>query len=163
MTAEVKRVDHGLVKVLANLAELKTLSLTIGFQGQTATASYPSGVNVATVAMFMEFGTIDAPARGFLRSTMFEKRGAIAAAFAKGLAPVAEGKREPVDALAGIGHDVAEMVRDKIDRAPAWAAPLAASTVRKKGHSRPLEETTLMRNSVTWAVRKGGAIVAEGI
>jgi hypothetical protein len=57
------------------------------------------------------------------------------------------------------------MMVEQIDTASTWAAPLAPSTVENKGHADPLFETGLMKESITWAVRTGGAlgsIVSEG-
>lgn len=171
MSAEVKVIDHGLRPIMEALAELSQLTLTIGFQGATGAAIHPSAdVPVATIALYAEFGTINAPARSFLRSTMFERRKDIARLYAVELGKVVGLKQKPVEALSNVGAGVVEMVREKINRARTWAVRNAESTIERKGHAQPLiggdAEKALvggkMRDSVTWAVRKAGAIVAEG-
>ena len=66
--------DLGLGLIRTKLRKLRHLHLTLGFQGPKASQLYETGINVATVATFAEFGTRDAPARSFLRATMFEHR-----------------------------------------------------------------------------------------
>lgn len=170
MTAEVKFVDHGLVDLWRRLGELGELELTIGFQGDSGAAIHPlAKVPVATVALYNEFGTIDAPARNFLRATMFERREEIVALYAREAGRVAMGKAQPVEALSRVGEAIAEMVREKIAAADQWATPNAPSTIAKKGHAQPLLGGSLadgvtggtLRRSVSWAVRRGGAIVAS--
>lgn len=171
MSAEVTKIDHGLAKLWTNLAELGQLDLAIGFLGENGSAIHPgTDVSIATIALYNEFGTIDSPARNFLRSTMFERRQDIADVFAREMAQVAQGKRQPVEATSNAGRAIAHMVRERIDRAPSWATPNAPSTIDKKGHDRPLLggdpakriAPGTMRNAVGWAVRRGGSVIAEG-
>lgn len=162
MSATVTENTEGLDLLRKRLAELKGLRLTLGFQGSKGATLYENGANVATVAFWQEFGTIDIPARSFLRSTMIEKRGDIVRAFAVELRPVFERGRDPVKALAAVGAKVAAMVKRKIDTSRQWATPNAPSTVAKKGDDFPLHESDLMSESVTYAVRRGPSILAEG-
>lgn len=150
---------------------LDKLALTIGFQGESGGRSHPdANVNVATVALYNEFGTIESPQRSFLRSTMFERRAEIAAAFAKELRPVVMGKRKAVDGLSAVGAIVAKFVRQKIDQAGSWAVPNEIATIKKKGHSQPLRGGDIltgssggtMKKAVSWAVRRGGVVLATG-
>ena len=65
--------DMGAKKISEQLDYLGELFLTIGFQGATALALYPNKstpINVATVALYNEFGTQNAPARPFMRRTI---------------------------------------------------------------------------------------------
>lgn len=169
MTARIN--SQPLLAILTELAELRTLSLTLGFQGEKGAAIHPMAeVPVATVAMFAEYGTIDAPARSFLRSTMFERRADIAKAFAAELGKVAAGKATALEGMSAVGKATAAMIREKIERARGWATPNKPSTIAKKGHSQPLRggdangsyDGGVMLDAVTWAVRKNGSIVAEG-
>lgn len=162
MSATITENTDGLDLLKKQLAKLKGLRLTLGFQGEKAATLYENGANVATVAFWQEFGTINIPARGFLRSTMLEKRDAIARVQAVELAPVFTQGRDPVKALAAIGSKVAAMVKRKIDTSRQWATPNAPSTVAKKGDDYPLHESDLMSESVTYAVRRGPSILAEG-
>lgn len=165
MSATVTEKTDGLVLLKKRLAELKGLRVMVGFQGQKGATIYAEGKdppNVATVAFWQEFGTIDIPARSFLRSTMLERRNDIVRAFAVELRPVFERGRDPVQALAAAGAKVAAMVKRKIDTSRHWAVPNAPRTIAKKGHDFQLHESDLMSESVTYTVRRGPLILAEG-
>lgn len=158
--------DMGAAKIGERLDELNNLSLTIGFQGATAMTMYPDGrINVATVALFNEFGTQNMPARGFMRRAIAENLAEIQNEFAVHFAAVVELREKPIEAMDAIGRFVAEKMVEAIDTASTWAAPLAPSTVKSKGHAEPLFETGLMKKSITWAVHKNGfmgPIVKQG-
>ncbi len=161
--------DMGAKKISEQLDYLGELFLTIGFQGATALAIYPNRstpINVATVAIYNEFGTQNAPARPFMRRTITDNMREIQAEAAKNFAKVAALKLSAIDAMNEIGRFVAWKMVDRIEKSPSWAIPNAQSTIDAKGHDHPLIGTqTLMKKSITWAVRKGGAfgsIVREG-
>ncbi|MCK5090718.1 MAG: hypothetical protein KAQ88_12140, partial [Hyphomicrobiaceae bacterium] len=161
--------DMGAKKISEQLDYLGELFLTIGFQGATALAIYPdrtTPINVATVALYNEFGTQNAPARPFMRRTITDNMREIQAEAAKNFAKVAALKLSAIDAMNEIGRFVAQKMVDRIDKSPSWAIPNAESTILDKGHDHPLiGKRTLMKKSITWAVRKGGAfgsIVREG-
>jgi hypothetical protein len=180
----------GLDKLRAMLKRLNKLALTIGFQDKWGRQRYKTGINVASVALFNEFGTAGfaggvtsnpsggftlrqnrgankgIPARNFLRATFFENRatlpGIIAREFSKSLA----GTLGPIEMLGGLGEILAQMVKRKIDTSKSWAVPNAPSTIAKKGFDYPLHETGLMSKSVSWAVRKNsarGSIITLGV
>ena len=158
--------DTGAKKIGEQLSALGKLAITIGFQGSTALELYPDGkINVATVALYNEFGTQNMPARGFMRRSIAENLNAIQNELAVNFALVAELRISAIDAMDNVGRFVADLMVDAIDTAPTWAAPLAPSTIKAKGHADPLFETGLMKKSITWAVRSGGvlgSIVREG-
>lgn len=146
------------------LANLRGLSLTIGFQGKGAMVLYPSGVNVATVAAFNEFDP-PSPRRSFLNSAMFENRDAIGSILARAVGKYLNGKdgsrSSAIKALSAAASKIADFVRNKIDTANSWATPNAPSTIKSKGHNTVLIDTNRMINNLSWAVRDaGGAIVA---
>lgn len=160
--------DMGAKKISEQLDYLGELFLTIGFQGATALAIYPdrtTPINVATVALYNEFGTQNAPARPFMRRTITDNMREIQAEAAKNFAKVAALKLSAIDAMDEIGRFVAWKMVKTIDTAHLWAVSNRKSTVARKGHGQPLYETELMQDSITWAVRKGGSfgsIVREG-
>ena len=160
MSVEITYKDTGLKIVQDRLKELGELSLTMGFQGPKGEQLYPTGVNVATVALFNEFGTKTIPARSFLRSTMFERRDAIERVMATAVGvTITEFGVPPVTALSEAGDAIARMVKRKINTSRGWAKRNRPSTVEKKGRDYPLHDTNLMAKSVTWAVRRRGVIV----
>ena len=158
--------DTGGKAIFTELDLLKDLALPLGFQGQSGLTMYPDGkVNVATVALFNEFGTIHIPARGFMRRSVKQHLGQIKAEIMMSFAKVATGGMTAMAAMQSIGEVMAGLIEQEIDTANSWAKPLARSTVEAKGHSRPLIETVLMRKSITWAIRKGsvrGSIIKQG-
>ena len=163
---QVEFRDLGLTRVRDILRRLSGLSLTIGFQGESGGQLYPTGVNVASVAMFQEFGTKTIPQRAFLRSTFFERRDEIerilADAFGDALTNTAPTLSPAINAMATAGRKIVRLVERKINTSTGWAKANAPSTVAKKGFDFPLHETDLMARSVTWAVRRGSSILSTG-
>lgn len=154
--------DKGAKDIFRVMRELDDLDLTIGFQGDDGREQYPrTRVSVAQVALFNEFGTIDMPARGFLRSTMREQGDTIAQLFADNLKPVFELKRKPIPALELVGAGIVRLVKKKILTSRAWAAPNALSTLQRKGFNKPpLIDTSKMIAALSWAVRRKTGIGA---
>lgn len=155
--------DMGLNKILDGLKELNGLDLTIGFQGADGRRRYDTGVTVATVAAFNEYGTDENPARPFLRTAMERYKREIGDAFEGAVRDVLNKGKNPVEALASVGQLTVDKVREHLDRAGSWAKALDADTVRAKRDDEILRDTDLMYNSLSWAVRsKAGSILRQG-
>jgi len=158
--------DTGASRVAEQLEQLGQLSLTIGYQGATALTLYDRGnVNVATVALYQEFGTQTIPARPFMRRSVRENLNELQQEIGEAFASVARLEQTAIAAMDSIGRFMAEKMAEAIDTAPTWAVPLVLSAVAKKGHADPLFETGLMRESISWAVRTGGpmgSVIREG-
>lgn len=161
MSVSISFHDQGLRELRKRLKAISRLHLTLGFQGPSGRQRYPTGVNVATVAAFQEFGTFRIPQRSFLRATMFEQRDKVEAIMARAVRLTTFGLG-PVAALSDAGGQIAALIKRKIETSRAWAKRNQPSTVARKGFDYPLHETDLMAESVTWAVRKGRSIVAMG-
>lgn len=163
---EVTYRDTGASRLARELDELSKLSLTVGYQGPTALVLYDRGhVNVATVALYQEFGTQTIPARPFMRRSVREHIEELQQEIADAFARVASLEQSAIAAMDQVGRFVAFRMVKAIDQSHLWATPLAASTVAKKGQAQPLYETGLLQDSITWAVRTGGpmgSIVREG-
>lgn len=163
---QIEFKDTGLTRVRDIFRRLSGLSLTIGFQGEKGGQLYPTGINMATVALYQEFGTKTIPQRAFLRSTMFERRDAIAKiladAIGEALTQASTSLSPAIGALSRAGAKIVKLVERKIDTSTGWAKQNHDSTVAKKGFDYPLHETDLMARSVTWAVRRGPSILASG-
>ncbi len=162
---------RGLDFLKGNLKALGKHVLTIGFQGPSGAQLYPTGINMATVAFYNEFGTKHIPARSFLRATMFQERDKIE----KIMTIAARAVVESIDTFTPIrtivlaytvaGHEIVALVNSKIDRSYGWAKRNHKSTVAKKGFDYPLHETDELARAVSWAVRSGsatGPIIAQG-
>ena len=157
-------IDRGAVRVSKALADFNNFYLTIGIQGPGGLRKYPdSDINVASVAMYQEFGTRSINSRPFLRRTMFEKRAEIEESIREAVTRAIDTGRT-VRELAKSGAEIAELVRRTIMSSRSWAKPNAPATIKKKGFDWPLNETGLLaEESISWAVRsKTGQIVKQG-
>ena len=172
MSVKVTIKDTGADALFLVLKDLRGLSITVGFQTEKGGKIHPlATVNVATIALYNEFGTITgSPARPFMRTTLIEGKDKIAAEAALQFKRAIVGEITPVEASSRLGAFIVKLMRERIDKAGAWAVPNALSTVKKKGHAMPLlggdprkkVARGTMRDSLTWAVRRGGSILAEG-
>lgn len=131
--------------------------LAIGWpKGTSATGiAYPDGTQVALVAAVHNFGSASRgiPARPFLSDGGKE---AVAATrpIAEALAPALNaGKATRADVLGHMGPVAVDAIKGKLTKGP-WE-PLQPATERAKGSGRPLIDTGLMRNSITYTVREG--------
>ena len=127
-------------------ALMQGATLEVGF---FETATYPNGTQVAQVAKWNELGTINYPARPFMRSSVAKNKDNWL-------------KRIP-HAYQSTGLDnkkalgiVGELIRgDIIKEITAFTTPPnTPSTIKAKGSSNPLIDTGLMRRSVTYRVSK---------
>ncbi len=163
MTLETK--DLGLGKIRDLLEELKTVSVTFGYQGASGEAKHPGAdVSVATVAAFQEFGTINTSPRPFGRVTMERNVEAFAEAQRKALADVIDGRKtDAFDVVLPIGILAVRELRKTIDMSREWAEANADSTVRRKGHDQPLVgEYGTLYSAATYAIRVNGMIEKQG-
>ncbi len=105
-----------------------------------------SGLTVAEVATFHEFGTSTIPARSFIRGWFDESVEKNRALILSQLRLVAEGKLGLEQALERVAlkceADVKRRIRNRIP------PPLAPATVQRKGSSVPLIDTGQLRASV---------------
>ena len=154
MSATVTYQDSGLTKLQADLQELRKLKLKIGYQSPDGRQRYDSDITVAKLAAVVEFGGEDTPGRSFIRSTIREREKQIGAAQQRLVADVVQGNIEPLDMMKSLGSLIVGMIRHKLDTAPSWAAPLDPATIEGKGSSKPLEDTRMLIESLSWRVTK---------
>lgn len=138
-------------KFMRMLAELATKEVRIGFQrGQ---ASESDGTDICDIAAWNELGTVNMPSRPFMRKSVDENEGKIKS-FVKSM------KKELVSGTSGeqilkkIGIFQKDLIQEKITEGDF--APNAASTVKKKGSSKPLIDTGRMRQSVNYVIKEKG-------
>lgn len=139
-------------KLVAKLAEMAKLvarpaTLSVGFFER---ATYPDGKPVAMIAAIQEFG---APSRGipprpFFRNMVAAKSGEWPAAIA-GL--LQANGMDAARALDVAGQRIAGQLQESINQTNS--PPLAASTIARKGHAKPLIDTGRMWNAVGHEVR----------
>lgn len=113
------------------------------------------GISLIELAALHEFGTEDGhiPERSFIRST-FETRAAdeLYQMQVKLSRAVVLGKLTPRIALGMLGAWAAGAIKQTITSGEGVPPPLAPSTIKAKGSSRPLVDTGQLKNSITWLV-----------
>lgn len=128
------------------LDELDSRIIQIGFQGQ-----YDDGTTVAEVAAWNEYGTENAPARPFMRQTVTDKKDEIAQFQADAVAQGLKQHRNAAKTMNQIGVFMKAKVQEEI--VDGKFEPNAPSTIKKKGSSRPLIDTSRMRQNVNYTVK----------
>lgn len=122
-------------------------TLRVGFFEK---ARYPDGTPVALVACFNEFGTAKAPPRPFFRWMISDKSPSWPEAIASTL------KKYDYDAVRTLnetGIAIQYQLKEAISH--FHGAPLAESTIQRKGHDQQLIDSQLMYNSVDFEVEEG--------
>lgn len=125
-------------KQIAELRKLDGMTLEAGlFDGQTQKE-----------AIWNEYGTSRGiPARPFLRNTMYENENRFSAYIAPFVAGILDGGTAD-EVAAKLGPFMAMAIRRTI--AAGGFVPNAQSTVRHKGHSKPLIDTGAMYGAIDW-------------
>lgn len=122
---------------------------------------YPRGQSVTEVAQWLEYGTERMPPRPFMQQARY-RFNEVKSVLRDEQHAIVFGNRTAETAIRRVAQKMGEIVVNSIDDARSWAAPLAQSTVEKKGHDRPLIETEHLRDAIHWQVVEGGAVRQEG-
>lgn len=143
------RGGERLAERLREIARLvaRPATLRVGF---LENATYPDGTPVAMIAAIQDFGAPAAgiPPRPFFRNMIRDKQGEWPAAIAGLL------KANDLDAAKALeltGQAIAGQLRQSI--IDTNEPPLAKSTIRRKGSSKPLVDTGHMLNSIDYEVK----------
>lgn len=154
MSATIKQKNKGWLQKLVKSYENDDV-LAIGYPAsESGGIRYPDGTSVALVATVNNFGSQSRgiPARPYMSESSqpaIEATQPIAAA----LIPLLnQGKVTPAQILKDMGPFAEAAFKAKLTEGP-WE-PNSEYTVEKKGSSRPLIDTGLLRNSLTHVVRK---------
>lgn len=133
--------------------------LAVGYPASTEAVGirYPDGTPLVLVAAVNTFGSASRgiPARPFMREggpAAIKATEPVAAVMVRA---VNRGKASKEDALTEMGPFAQAAFQTTITDG-AWE-PNSPVTVQLKGSSQPLIDTGLMRNSLTWIVRRPGA------
>lgn len=113
-----------------------------------------SDMTVAQIAAVHEFGSpsTGVPERPFLRTSLRENRKKYVAINRASLVQVLRGNLDIDGALGRLGEVAKGDVQKKITSGDF--APLKASTIRRKGSTKPLIDSGQMRQSVAWEIEK---------
>lgn len=138
--------DSGNFKKRLNETKKKYQSATVQV-GFLENATYPDGTSVAYIASVQEYGTSNIPARPFFRNAISENR--------------KDWKKKYASLLKKTDFDVAtktlaEVIVGDIKQSITTldSPPLAKSTIKQKGFSKPLIDTGHMLNSVDYRIIK---------
>lgn len=136
------KLAAALKKIAKNISDARQVG--VGFlEGST----YPDGKPTATVAAMQEWGTQNIPSRPFFRDMIRQN----SYRWAPNVATALKIKDyDATQALTLMGVEIKEELQDSI-RSGSYA-PLAQSTIAKKGFSQPLIDTSHMINSVDYRV-----------
>ncbi len=150
----VQDKDLGWASIQRELTLFGQLEIFIGFQGSDIG-------EVALIASYHEFGTRNIPARPFLSSAIQAGQEAIGKGVDAAFASITSGGTALAEAMK-LGLIAVKLVKARILSSPFWATALSAKTIRAKKSEKPLVDTAQMLNSVTFVVKRGGTVVAEG-
>lgn len=155
MVTRVSSKNPGWLKKLAARFRGQRTRLAVGWPAGSAGVgvAYPDGTQVAEVAMENQYGSVskNIPARPFMSEGIVEAA-KVTRPIIERLAPkIAQGKVTPAQILEHCGAPAVGAVQEKITDGD-WV-PNAPLTVRLKGSSKPLIDTGLMRQSITYLVR----------
>lgn len=142
------RVTGG-TRIVAVLSRYEPAVVRVGF---LANARYPDGKPVAMIAAIQEYGApgVGIPPRPFFRNMIADKQGEWPSAI-RGL--LSANDNDAVRTLDLAGAAIAGQLRESIINTNA--PPLEPSTIRRKGHSKPLVDTGHMLQSIDHEVIRG--------
>lgn len=152
--AEMLRSTQAL---LSNMEEAKSKAVFVGLPAEKAGSQiYGDGRSIIENAAVHEYGSHDGriPERSFMRVPFKEKESDLGGAILQQWSQVAEGKRTVDVALGRVGIAAVAVMKDAFRTGGfgKWPA-LKPETVERKGHSKILEDTRVLRNSLSWVVR----------
>lgn len=125
-------------KIQREVNQLTAVKIKVGFEGGEETS----------IAAFQEFGTVNIPARPFMRTAIAMGDSAIVATRKRLIKAVFEGRMLARTASDTLAEFIRNLIIKRIDTASSWAVPLEASTVAAKGSSAPLVDTGKMRDAL---------------
>lgn len=139
--SSVEDKDRGLARILRDVAASKASTVEL---------------SAGDVGVFHEYG-LGVPARPFMAPTLDNRADEIAKQAGNELfGPMLDGRGNAREDLEQIGEQAVEFVQQTIrQQDPSWA-PLAESTVKAKGHARPLVATGELLKSISARVVIGG-------
>lgn len=112
------------------------------------------GLQVAEYATWNEFGTSRIPARPFMRGYIDSNIDRLTRFCRNGVTQVTLGNASFDTFLNAVGLEMVNGIKKSISTGD-WT-PNAPYTVKKKGSNKPLIDTGVMLNSVTYAIRNYG-------
>lgn len=150
-SVRVKDKDRGFRKLLES-ARIGKPVVSAGIFAKDAKEDHGDGATVLDVAIWNEFGVPEKniPARSFIRAWGDENRDQMQQVATRLLRKVIKGQLTKEQALEQFGLWMQGGIQRRM--AQGIPPPNAASTIAKKGSSKPLIDAGVLRSSVTFAV-----------
>lgn len=155
--------DHGYRQLLRRIATARAGAVVkVGIQGpKAAEGKKPGhgeehaeeGLDLVTVASWMEFGAGDTPERSFIRGWVDENKTEIKNKLRYLAALVVQGKTTTEQALDVFGVWAVGQIQARIARGITPA--LAPETAQRKGSSVPLIDSGQLRSAITHIAERG--------
>lgn len=144
MSIKNPQLKSALEKVLGVKVDKPKITLEAGFlEGVT----YPDGMSVPMVASLNEFGTYNIPPRPFFRNAINKNSDKWGKVFLQGMQK--QGARNAFGLLGErIRKDIVQSINDTNE------PPNSPVTIARKGSSKPLVDTGLMRASVNYRIKE---------
>ncbi len=138
-------------RIMRELDKLQELLVKVGFQdGQ----KYPDGTMVVDVAAWNELGTVNMPSRPFMRDSVDENEEKIVKFLQAKAVDIIKNGKTAEQVLKEVGVFQKGIIQDTI--VSGSFKPNSPATIAKKGSSKPLIDTGIMRNSVNFIIKKRG-------
>lgn len=151
-TMAVKSVninDKGFKKAVEALERLAKMQVKVGIQSDTE--YYSDGVSVVDVAVWNEYGTDKIPSRPFIRQCFKDNSDEALTRLSELAQKTALGD-DPKSGLSGIGQWYQDKMKHTLLKFP-WL-PNKASTIAKKGSSKPLVDSSHLVESIRYKVEE---------
>lgn len=148
--SKLRDIDHGWMNIKKKLVQMRGKSVAIGVL--ESAAAYPDGTTQAEVAFYNEYGTSKGiPERPFIRTTADENADKYAKRMKKEVTAIFEQKSTVERSLERVGLLAQGHVRKKIKAIKS--PPNTSKTIKAKGSSNPLIDTSAMLKSIDYEVR----------
>lgn len=110
--------------------------------------------DLVDIALYNELGTSTIPSRPFLAQTVQMHEEEIKEMAAAEASQVLLGEKDSQMVFEVIGENVRQKVQNRINE--GQFVPNAPSTIKRKGHDRPLIDTGTMRDSISYTICEKG-------
>lgn len=147
---KIKDTDKGFLAIKKALLSLKKKEIKVGIL-EGAGKNAKTGTLIVDYAIANEYGTSRIPERSFMRSTYDEKESEWNKALDKIVSSVVEGNVNDIEQKINfVGVQMVNDIKEKIDSNIPPA--LSEATIKRKGSSKTLIDTGIMRASITYKI-----------
>ena len=147
---KIKDTDKGFLAIKKALLSLRKKEIKVGIH-EGAGKNAKTGTLIVDYATANEYGTSRIPERSFMRSTVDEKQQEWNKALDRIVGSITEGDISNIEQkISLVGKQIVNDIKEKIDS--NVPPPLSEATKKRKGSSRTLIDTGIMRASITYKV-----------